>query len=202
MSIETRNTPLAQTSYWAEPVTMAELIATALDWSTRNPGAASARLDAMERELPRGSGIDAGTKIDRSEVEPPTGGSFSFDVMFRLSSSWHAMDSNGYYAGWSDFAVIVRSTFAGPTVELEWADDKSPAEDYPGDTTECGTCSGTGHTGAHDTDDCEVCEGTGEVSDPDSEWFGISDPSDYLIDVYSDAVRRAYARIEFDTPPE
>lgn len=170
MAIDTSRTPLSETPYWAQPVLLAELIAENLDWASRNPDAANPRLDAIERELPRGSGIDSGTTINRDVSD------IDRSEYFRLDASWHAMDSTGYYAGWYSFTVAVVSTFGGPAVSVEWAGGKNPEE----------------------VTEAEYAEAN-ENSD---EWFGISDPTDYLIDVYDSAMREMHARSEFDTPPD
>lgn len=57
-------------------------------------------IDHCEKEhLPSGSGIDSGTKVDSDR---------STDEKIVLTSSYHAMDENGYYDGWIDFTVTVK----------------------------------------------------------------------------------------------
>lgn len=211
---------MTERSYWDQPVTMAEAIAETLGAYGRTVDADrtidaerswqdrwGSVLDAIEHQLPSGSGIDAGTKIERGPSErwdPDTG--------FVLTAGWHAMDSNGYYAGWHDFRVIVRATFSGPSVDIEWTAGKSPEQDYDAELIDCAECGGTGYastTGERGTLDdaalaelaelgCPDCGGTGRVEDPDVEWSGVSDPGDYLGDVYRDAMRALVTRGDFD----
>ena len=55
-------------------------------------------LDAIARHcLPRGSGFDAGTTIDEE----------STPQRIILHTSFHHLDENGFYCGWSDHDVIV-----------------------------------------------------------------------------------------------
>lgn len=53
--------------------------------------------------MPSGSGVDNGTKLDfdRSSADK---------LVFTMS--YHHMDSNGYYAGWTDHTCIVRPSLA------------------------------------------------------------------------------------------
>lgn len=198
--------------YHAEAITTAQAISEMLsaylrcresdnaEWA----GRWDAGLSRIEREsLPSGAGIDIGTVITRDAVTASEAGS-----RFRLHGSYHAMDSSGMYAGWFDYAIDVVATFSGPVVELEWLTDggKNPEElseaDYPAPTRDCPVCDGTGHNQHGDTDDCPECDGTGETEDSDAEWYGISDPSDWLIDVYSEAVRELTTRGEWEPEPE
>src|SRR5574344_1207404 len=57
------------------------------------------RLENVEDILPSGSGFDNGCKI----VEEKSSGE-----KLVINSSYHHLDENGYYAGWSDFTVIVK----------------------------------------------------------------------------------------------
>lgn len=57
-----------------------------------------ADLDWMEKQLPSGSGIDCGCKIDREK---------STDNRLVVTFSFHHMDENGMYCGWSDYKCIV-----------------------------------------------------------------------------------------------
>lgn len=174
--IDATRTPLADTPYWSEPVSLAVLISESLDWWTRNPDLAQSRLDTLQTFLPSGSGIDIGTAIT-VDASAPDGVLVAPESTFRLFASWHAMDSNGFYCGWFDFAVWVTSTFAGPVVALEWL---TPDGRNPEELSE---------------------EEYSEANAGSDEWFGVSDPSDYLIDTYSWAMRETHARAEVDTPP-
>lgn len=55
-------------------------------------------LAKLESFLPRGSGIDTGTTIDRDRSKPEK-------LVFAFS--FHHMDENGYYHGWTDHTLIV-----------------------------------------------------------------------------------------------
>lgn len=60
-------------------------------------------IDHCEKEhLPSGSGIDSGCTIDRD---------YSTDEKIIITSSYHAMNENGYYDGWIDFTVTVKPSF-------------------------------------------------------------------------------------------
>jgi hypothetical protein len=161
---------VAQLPYWQQPVTLAQLISETLGARVRCESGESwagvqrwdSVLDRIESDLPRGSGIDSGTKIVRDVAESET-----YETI-RLTGGWHAMDSSGYYCGWYDFAVTIRAGFSGIMAELSWAGDL-PGEDYSGED--------------------------------DDEWAGVSDPSDYLIDVYSSALGAMVKRVDYDDPP-
>lgn len=75
----------------------------------------------IERNLlPSGSGIDCGTKIDEDS-------SRSEKVVLTLS--FHHMDENGYYAGWSDYKCIVTPSFSGIDCRIV-GKDKNDIKDY------------------------------------------------------------------------
>lgn len=57
------------------------------------------RLYKLEQMLPSGSGIDSGCKID---VENSS--SDKVVILF----SWHHMNENGFYDGWTDHKLIVK----------------------------------------------------------------------------------------------
>ncbi|MDE2097482.1 MAG: hypothetical protein KGL39_09575 [Patescibacteria group bacterium] len=59
--------------------------------------------------LPSGSGFDNGTKIDMG---------LSTDRCLTFHTSFHHMDENGGYAGWTDHTVRVRATFLGPDITI------------------------------------------------------------------------------------
>jgi len=56
-------------------------------------------LDIMRDTAPSGSGIDNGTSID---LDKSTGNRLVFDMSF------HHMDENGMYDGWTDHTIIVK----------------------------------------------------------------------------------------------
>ena len=55
-------------------------------------------LSKLESYLPSGSGIDCGTKIDREKTKRNK---------LVLSFSFHHMNDNGFYDGWTDHEVII-----------------------------------------------------------------------------------------------
>lgn len=218
----------SELEYWDRPVSMAQAISETLGAYGRTVDAERSGpdgtrwgerwgsvLDAIERELPRGSGIDAGTTILRDFADSirwntDPAGTWDPDTMFALTAGWHAMDSNGYYTGWFDFRIVVRATFGGPVVDIEWVNG-SPEQDYDAEQIPCGDCGGTGErTAGNDAEldlggeldddaECSACGGTGQVDDGDAEWAGISDPGDYLGDVYREAMRELVTRGDFDS---
>lgn len=71
------------------------------------------RIEHIERNvLPRGSGIDNGTKIDLDRCNPKGRQCIVFNVAF------HRMDENGYYCGWQDYRVVVVPCFDGINVNV------------------------------------------------------------------------------------
>ena len=63
------------------------------------------RLSTIERNvLPRGSGFDSGTKIDLDATT---------DDRIVFTTSFHHMDENGFYCGWSEHTVTVTPSFIG-----------------------------------------------------------------------------------------
>lgn len=57
----------------------------------------------VKNRMPSGSGVDCGTKIDLDESEPNR-------LVFTFS--YHHMDSNGFYDGWTEHRVIVTPDLA------------------------------------------------------------------------------------------
>ena len=62
------------------------------------------KLIELEKSLPSGSGIDCGTKIDTRDLKAN---------QFKLTLSFHHMDENGFYDGWTDHVITVRPSFSG-----------------------------------------------------------------------------------------
>ena len=60
---------------------------------------ASERLDLLEAELPHGSGIDSGTKVNREK---------SNNVRLVLETSYHHINGNGFYDGWTDHTITIK----------------------------------------------------------------------------------------------
>ncbi len=66
-----------------------------------------AALAYLARNLPSGSGIDSGTKLLQASDEQIT-----------LSASFHHMDEQGGYDGWTDHTIIVRPAFDGLDIRV------------------------------------------------------------------------------------
>jgi hypothetical protein len=72
------------------------------DLERQNRHAAFARAIANDR-LPSGSGLDAGCRLD---VQASTA------EKLVIRSSYHLLNSGGYYIGWIDFTVVVQPSLA------------------------------------------------------------------------------------------
>ncbi len=59
--------------------------------------------EIVQYRLPHGSGIDAGLKIDMEKSNPD-------NLVFTFG--FHFMDSNGYYAGWEYYRMVVKPSLA------------------------------------------------------------------------------------------
>ncbi len=82
-------------------------------------------LEWMESQLPSGSGIDSGCRIDREQ---------SNDKRLVITFGFHHMDENGYYCGWSDYKCIVTPSLEfGHDIRIVGR-DKNGIKDYLGDT--------------------------------------------------------------------
>lgn len=64
---------------------------------------------ACKAHMPSGSGFDKGTEFDFDK---------STDDKLIFITSFHHMNSNGYYCGWSDHTVIVTPCFGGINVKV------------------------------------------------------------------------------------
>ena len=68
------------------------------------------RLDALEKLLPSGAGIDNGTKIVKVGCAAS---------IISLLVPYHNMNEDGYYDGWTTFEVVSRSTFLGLDIDVK-----------------------------------------------------------------------------------
>ena len=59
--------------------------------------------------LPRGSGFDAGCTVDDYRCN---------DGRIVIVTSFHHMNENGYYCGWTNWTVTIQPGFDGPTVTV------------------------------------------------------------------------------------
>ena len=101
------------------------LIAQTCDWhkqvNDEYMGECEDRIYKLEQLLPSGSGIDSGCKID---VEK----SSSDKVV--INFSWHHLDENGYYDGWTDHKLIVKPKLSGDFDLTITGRDKGYIKDY------------------------------------------------------------------------
>lgn len=78
-------------------------------------------LKMIEKEhLPHGSGIDSGCEID---IDKSNGGKVI------INTSFHHMDENGFYDGWTEHNVIVTPSFYGFHTKVT-GKDKNMIKDY------------------------------------------------------------------------
>lgn len=79
---------------------------------------------AEKKYLPSGAGIDSGTKID---LDHSTGDRIVF------TTSYHHMDQNGMYDGWTEHTVTVRPSFVyGLDIRISGR-DRNQIKDYLAD---------------------------------------------------------------------
>jgi hypothetical protein len=80
-----------------------------------------------KNHLPHGAGFDNGTTImlDHSD-----------ECMMAFETSFHHMDDNGMYDGWTEHKVFVRSAFNGFEIEIT-GDDRNDILDYIAEVFEC-----------------------------------------------------------------
>lgn len=81
-------------------------------------------LDRLEKLLPSGSGFDSGTKIDRDATHAEK---------IVLSTSFHHMDDNGYYCGWTEHVVTVTPSFRGFNLRVSGR-NRNDIKEYIGET--------------------------------------------------------------------
>jgi hypothetical protein len=77
-------------------------------------------LELLNKSLPSGSGIDAGCKIDIQN---------SKEDKIIISFSYHHLNENGYYDGWTDHKLILRPTFDEFSMKIT-GKDKNQVKDY------------------------------------------------------------------------
>jgi hypothetical protein len=86
------------------------------DWTDKHMD----RLNELAALLPSGSGIDCGTKIDTD---------LSGDEKVVLTFSYHHMDQNGYYDGWTEHTAVVTPSFMGINLRITGR-DRNETKDY------------------------------------------------------------------------
>ena len=82
------------------------------------------KLIELEKNLPSGSGIDCGSKIDTRDLKAN---------QFKLTLSFHHMDENGFYDGWTDHVITVRPSFGGIDLTIS-GKNKNGIKEYLLDT--------------------------------------------------------------------
>jgi len=111
--------------------TMAALIRSENSGNTQWVDKWSELLDSLEKELPSGSGFDAGTQIDiddaRDQMEKH--GRITRIVM---STAFHHMDECGSYCGWTEHTVRVYPDFASGFRLVITGQNKRQIKDYIG----------------------------------------------------------------------
>lgn len=76
------------------------------DWETKH----RSRLEKIAKEyLPHGSGFDAGTEVDVDN---------STEKKIKLTTSFHHMNADGYYIGWTDHVITVTPAFSGVDITV------------------------------------------------------------------------------------
>jgi hypothetical protein len=89
-----------------------------IEWRDKH----EARIEEIVREsFPRGSGFDKGTEID---LERSTDEKLIFNVSF------HHMDENGMYDGWTEHEVTVRPSLAHEFLLTISGRDKNQIKEY------------------------------------------------------------------------
>lgn len=77
------------------------------------------RAERIQRLLPRGSGLDMGTKIVSAT-----------DRQIVLTTAFHHMDEHGYYAGWTDHTIRVRPSLLYDVVLTISGPNRNQIKDY------------------------------------------------------------------------
>jgi hypothetical protein len=72
-------------------------------------GECLSRIYRLNKELPNGSGIDAGCEIDEKK---------STKNKIVISFGFHHMDENGMYDGWTNHDLIIRPDFDGFKIKI------------------------------------------------------------------------------------
>ena len=78
----------------------------------------------FEKLLPSGSGLDSGCKFDLEK-------SNSHKIV--INTSFHHMDENGMYDGWTDHTITLTPTFGGFDIKISGR-DRGMIKDYLCDT--------------------------------------------------------------------
>lgn len=77
-------------------------------------------LNLVRDYLPSGSGIDCGTTLD---LDGSNGNAL------RFTFSFHHMDENGFYCGWTEHKLIVKPSFSGLSLHIT-GPDRNQIKEY------------------------------------------------------------------------
>lgn len=92
------------------------------EWFERHTDAAE---DLVKEYMPSGSGFDAGTKIDFDKTTPER---------LTFTTSFHHMNENGYYDGWTKHNVVVTPSLAFGFNLRVTGRDRNDIKDYIAET--------------------------------------------------------------------
>lgn len=81
------------------------------------------RIDDLMDAMPSGSGFDNGTRLDMDA---------SHDDKLVFTTSYHHMNENGYYDGWTDHTVTVTPAFNGFHIRVSGR-NRNDIKDYIGE---------------------------------------------------------------------
>jgi hypothetical protein len=84
-------------------------------------------LELVKEHMPSGVGFDCGTKLD---LDKSTGERLVFETSF------HHMDDNGYYDGWTDHVVRVLPAFGGIDMTISGR-NRNEIKDYIHEAFHC-----------------------------------------------------------------
>jgi hypothetical protein len=82
-------------------------------------------IEYLCEQLPRGSGIDNGTKFNFEKSKPNR---------LVLNVDFHHMDENGYYDGWTEHEIVITPDLAHNFDFRITGRDRNQIKDYLGDT--------------------------------------------------------------------
>lgn len=80
----------------------------------KNVADAESRIEALDKLLPSGSGLDLGPRLDQDAS--------TVDRLVFSHCDYHHMEEHGAYAGWSEHTVTVKPGFLGLHVKVSGLD--------------------------------------------------------------------------------
>jgi len=87
------------------------------DWFVRHAQA----IRELEKQLPNGAGFDAGTVIALDISRPDR---------FVLNTSYHHMNADGFYVGWTEHQIVVKPAFVNHIHLIISGPNKNDIKDY------------------------------------------------------------------------